>query len=165
MHYVCPACDSENKLDLTFPVREYVCQTCSHLIDVASNNHARHLKVPTENVVLDIGQKGKIGDTEYTVTGIIVRKYGTSIFWREYYLKDSKGNDAFMSESDGHWVFLISIPADDFKSIDSQIATYAGRNYRWYETSQCSIHSAAGFLMKSWISVLPPTKNTSMEPG
>ncbi|MGG7439268.1 DUF4178 domain-containing protein [Chryseobacterium arthrosphaerae] len=146
MHYVCPACDSENKLDLTFPVREYVCQTCSHLIDVASNNHARHLKVPTENVVLDIGQKGKIGDTEYTVTGIIVRKYGSSIFWREYYLKDSKGNDAFMSESDGHWVFLISIPATDFKSKDSQIATYAGRNYRWYETSQCSIHAAAGFF-------------------
>lgn len=146
MHYVCPACESENKLDLTFPVEEYVCGTCSYLIDVAGNKKIKHLKVPTENVVLDVGQKGKIGEVEYTVAAIIVRKYGASIFWREYYLKDSKGNDAFLSESDGHWVFLIPIHADDFKSKDSAFPTYLGRTYRWYENSQCSIEAAAGFF-------------------
>lgn len=146
MHYVCPACKSENTLDLTFPVEEYVCKTCSHLIDVAGNKHTKHLKVPTENVVLDVGQKGKIEGVEYTVVAIIVKKYGNSIFWREYYLKDSKGNDAFLSESDGHWVFLLSMYPDDFKSKSSKLASYAGRTYRWYENSPCSIYAAAGFF-------------------
>ncbi|MBO9694049.1 MAG: DUF4178 domain-containing protein [Chryseobacterium sp.] len=146
MHYVCPACESENTLDITFPVEEYICSTCSYLIDVAGNKKMKHLKVPTENVVLDVGQKGKIGEVEYTVAAIIVRKYGSSIFWREYYLKDSKGNDAFLSESDGHWVFLIPIHPDDFKSKDSAFPTYLGRTYRWYENSQCSIEAAAGFF-------------------
>ena len=146
MHYVCPACESENKLDLTFPVEEYVCQTCSHLIDVAGNKQIKHLKVPTENVVLDVGQKGKIGGEEYTVVAIIVKRYGNNIFWREYYLKDSKGNDAFLSESDGHWVFLVTIHPDDFKGKSSKVRMYAGRNYRWYENSPCSIYAAAGFF-------------------
>ncbi|TZF96327.1 DUF4178 domain-containing protein [Chryseobacterium panacisoli] len=146
MHYVCPACESENKLDLTFPVEEYVCQTCSHLIDATGNKQIKHLKVPTENVVLDVGQKGKIKGVEYTVVAIVVKKYGNSIFWREYSLKDSKGNDAFLSESDGHWVFLIPIHPDDFKSKNSKLPTYAGRTYRWYENSQCSIDAAAGFF-------------------
>ncbi|CAD0223117.1 DUF4178 domain-containing protein [Chryseobacterium sp. JV274] len=146
MHYVCPACESENKLDLTFPVEEYVCQTCSHLIDVAGNKQIKHLKVPTENVVLDVGQKGKIGGEEYTVVAIIVKRYGNNIFWREYYLKDSKGNDAFLSESDGHWVFLIPMHPDDFKGKNSKLPTYLGRTYRWYENSQCSVEAAAGFF-------------------
>ncbi len=146
MHYVCPACESENKLDFTFPVEEYVCQTCSHLIDVAGNKQIKHLKVPTENVVLDVGQKGKIGGEEYTVVAIIVKRYGNNIFWREYYLKDSKGNDAFLSESDGHWVFLIPMHPDDFKGKNSKLPTYLGRTYRWYENSQCSVEAAAGFF-------------------
>ncbi|MGN7708026.1 DUF4178 domain-containing protein [Chryseobacterium sp. 22543] len=146
MHYVCPACESENKLDLTFPVEEYVCQTCSHLIDVAGNKNIKHLKVPTENVVLDVGQKGKIEGVEYTVVAIVVKKYGNSIFWREYSLKDSKGNDAFLSESDGHWVFLIPMHPDDFKGKNSKLPTYLGRTYRWYENSQCSVEAAAGFF-------------------
>lgn len=146
MHYVCPACESENIIDLTFPIEEYVCKTCSHLIDVAGNKKTKHLKVPTENVVLDVGQKGKIDGVEYTVVAIVVKKYGNSIFWREYSLKDSKGNDAFLSESDGHWVFLITMHPDDFKGKDSKLPTYAGRTYRWYENTPCTIDAAAGFF-------------------
>jgi len=146
MHYVCPACESENTLDLTFPVEEYVCQTCSYLIDVAGNKKTKHLKIPTENVVLDVGQKGEIDGIEYTVVAITVKRYGNSIFWREYSLKDSKGGDAFLSESDGHWVFLVTIHPDDFKGKSSKVKTYQGRNYRWYENTPCSIYAAAGFF-------------------
>lgn len=147
MFYVCPACESGNKLDLTFDIKEYICKTCSYLIDVENNKHQKHIKVPTENVVLDIGQKGIIDNTEYTVTGIIIRKYGTSIFWREYYLKDTKGEDAFLSESDGHWTFLHIINAMDVKKkMNGKAVELHGRNYRWYETTECTIHSAAGFF-------------------
>lgn len=148
MFYVCPACESGNKLDLTFDIKEYVCKTCSYLIDVENNKHQKHIKVPTENVVLDIGQKGIIDNTEYTVTGIIIRKYGTSIFWREYYLKDTKGKDAFLSESDGHWVLLHTIDKMDVKrkSWNSLILEYGAISFRKYETTECHIHAAAGFF-------------------
>jgi hypothetical protein len=96
--------------------------------------------------VLEIGQKGIIDNTEYTVTGIIIRKYGTSIFWREYYLKDTKGKDAFLSESDGHWTFLHTINAMDVKKMNGKAMELHGRNYSWYETTECTIHAAAGFF-------------------
>ncbi|MCW3162047.1 DUF4178 domain-containing protein [Chryseobacterium oryctis] len=148
MHHICPACNSENKLDLTFDIEEYVCKSCSRLIDVEKNKQTKHLKVPTENVVLDVGQKGVVDGVEYTVIGIVIRKYGTSIFWREYYLKNNKGEDAFLSESDGHWVLLNSINKSDVKrkSWNTIYVEFNSVNYRRYETTQCSIHAAKGFF-------------------
>jgi hypothetical protein len=147
MHYTCPLCKTENKIDADFQITEYICRSCSNLIDITKNTSTKVVKKPVENVVLEIGQKGIIDEVEYTVTGIIIRKYGNSIFWREYYLKDKKGEDAFLSESDGHWVFLHSINAMDVKKkLNGKAAELHGRNYRWYETSECYIHAAVGFF-------------------
>ncbi|KQT22847.1 hypothetical protein ASG22_13940 [Chryseobacterium sp. Leaf405] len=147
MHYVCPVCKVENKNDITFPVQEYVCKSCSNLININKNISEKIVKKPIENVVLEIGQKGIIDDTEYSVTGIVVRRYGNSVFWREYFLKDKKGENAFLSESDGHWVFLHSINALDVKKkLNGKAVELHGINYRWYETTECNIHAAAGFF-------------------
>ncbi|GAA4157590.1 hypothetical protein GCM10022217_17790 [Chryseobacterium ginsenosidimutans] len=147
MHYTCPLCKTENKIDADFQITEYICRSCSNLIDITKNTSTKVVKKPIENVVLEIGQKGIIDEVEYTVTGIVIRKYGTNIFWREYYLKDKKGEEAFLSESDGHWVFLHSINAMDVKKkLNGKAAELHGRNYRWYETSECYIHAAAGFF-------------------
>ena len=88
MHYICPVCKTENTIDADFEISEYVCKYCSNLIDISKNISAKAVKKPTENVVLEVGQKGTIDGTDYTVTGIIIRKYGSTVFWREYYLKD-----------------------------------------------------------------------------
>ncbi|MCJ8152428.1 DUF4178 domain-containing protein [Chryseobacterium sp. SSA4.19] len=148
MHYVCPICKTENKHELTFSVREYVCGSCSRLINTHKNiSEKSRITKPVENVVLKVGQNGIIHRTEYTVTGIIIRKYGSSIFWREYYLKDKSGKDAFLSESDGHWVFLEPIIGPGVKKIfDMKAAEFNGRNYRWYETTECTTYAAAGFF-------------------
>jgi hypothetical protein len=147
MHYTCPLCKTENKINVDFQITEYICRSCSNLIDIDKNTSTKVIRKPVENVVLEIGQKGIIHDTEYTVTGIVIRKYGTSIFWREYYLKDKKGEDVFLSESDGHWVFLHSINAMDVKQKQNgKVAELHSINYRWYETTQCSIDAAAGFF-------------------
>ncbi|GAA5093642.1 hypothetical protein GCM10023210_24520 [Chryseobacterium ginsengisoli] len=147
MHYTCPLCKTENKIDADFQITEYICRSCSNLIDITKNTSTKVVKKPIENVVLEIGQKGIVDDVEYAVTGIIIRKYGTNIFWREYYLKDKKGEDAFLSESDGHWVFLHSINGMDVKKkLNGKAAELHGKNYRWYETTECYIHAAAGFF-------------------
>lgn len=147
MHYICPVCKTENKTDAEFNISEYICRSCSNLIDVPKNASTKVVKKPIENVVLEVGQKGNINGTDYTVTGIIIRKYGSTVFWREYYLKDKKGEDAFLSESDGHWVFLHIINALDVKKkLNGKVAEFHMKNYRWYETTQCIIHAAAGFF-------------------
>lgn len=147
MHYICPVCHTQNTLELTFPVEEYACKSCSNLIDIDRNASKKVIKKPVESVVLEIGQKGIIEGHEYTVVAMVVRKYGSSVYWREYYLKNNKGEDAFLSESDGHWVFLVAIPGEKMgKSWGTQLADYNERSYRWYETTQCHIHAAAGFF-------------------
>ncbi|MGC4128010.1 MAG: DUF4178 domain-containing protein [Bergeyella sp.] len=144
IHYICPVCKTENKHTLNFRIEEYVCSSCSNLIDVRKNESKKVLKKPTENVVLDTNSKGIIDGVEYFVTGIVVRKYGSSTFWREYYLKDKNNNDAFLSESDGHWVMLFpkEKPLEDFK----WYADFEGKKYRWYESTPSNIDAAAGFF-------------------
>ena len=147
MHYICPICKTENKLETSFSIEEYICISCSNLIDVDKNFSRQIVKKPIENVVLEIGQKGIIDYIEYTVVAIVVRKYGSATYWREYYLKDYKNNDAFLSESDGHWVFLHPIHAEDVKKKErSKVVQLHTRNYRLYETTQCTIHAAKGFF-------------------
>lgn len=146
MHYTCPVCNTENTRDFMYSIEEYVCKSCSYLIDVEKSFSKKLVKKPIENVVLEIGQKGILDNTEYTVDAIVVRKYGIEIYWREYYLKDKKGDDAFLSESDGHWVLLYPVHTEDVKKKSSKIAQLHTRNYRWYETTECSIHAAAGFF-------------------
>ena len=146
MHYTCPVCNTENSIDLTFRVEEYVCKACSNHIDVDQNISKRIVKKPIENVVLEIGQKGILQGVEFKVISIVIRKYGTHIFWREYALKDKSGNDLFLSESDGHWVLLETIPNEKFIGRGRTLGEYNGKTYRWYETTDCNIHSAAGFF-------------------
>ncbi|WBV55684.1 DUF4178 domain-containing protein [Chryseobacterium daecheongense] len=146
MDYVCPVCKTVNTHEINFPVNEYVCRSCANLINVHKNASSRVVKKPVENVVLDIGRKGIINDTEYSVVGIIVRKYGSSIYWREYYLKDEKRNDAFLSESNGHWIFLLPLAKENLRTKSSKQIFRDQKTYRWYETTQCYIDAAAGFF-------------------
>lgn len=144
MVHICPSCKTENGIDLDFTVENYVCKSCAMLIDTENKTIVKRVKKPTENVVLDIGQKGKIDGTEYQIVAIVVRKYGSSVFWREYYLKDKNLNDAFLSESSGHWVFMLpkKMPQKEFKFH----AEFEGKKYRWYESSPNNIEAATGFF-------------------
>lgn len=144
MNYTCPSCKTENTLDLDFTIENYICKSCAMLIDNDKETIVKNVKKPTENVVLDVGQKGKIDAVEYTVVAIVVKKYGSAVYWREYYLKDQNLNNAFLSESNGHWVFMLpkEMPEKEFKFH----AEYAGKKYRWYESSPNSIAAATGFF-------------------
>lgn len=142
--YHCPVCKTENKLELTFHVKDYVCKSCSNLIKTATNSSRGKIGKPIENTVLDVGMKGVLDGTEYTVVAVIVKKYGSSTFWREYYLKDKLQNNAFLSESDGHWVLMFpkEKPLEEFK----YYCEFEGKKYRWYESTPNSVHASAGFF-------------------
>ena len=142
--YHCPSCNTENKLDHAFHVTNYICKSCSKIVRTATNEAGKIINKPTENVVLDVGMKGFLDNTEFTVVAIVVKKYGSSTYWREYYLKDKFGKNAFLSESNGHWVLMYpkDKPLEEFK----YYCEFEGKKYRWYESTPNSIHSAAGFF-------------------
>lgn len=146
MDHICPICKTINKHEISFSVSDYICKSCYNLINRNKNISQRIIKKPVENVVLEVGQKGIIGNVEYSVVGIIVRKFGSSIYWREYYLKDEKRGNAFLSESNGHWVFLLPLPKEKLRTKSSKQIIFNQKTYRWYETTQCHIDAAAGFF-------------------
>ncbi|GAE63956.1 DUF4178 domain-containing protein [Chryseobacterium indologenes] len=145
MDHICPVCHTNNNdLAIDFEVKEFVCSYCENLIEVGKSTPKKHIKKPVENVALEIGDKGEIFGTEYWVISIVIKKYGSDTFWREYVLKDKDGNDAFLSESDGHWVFLHQLDTA-FKESKFH-AEFEGRKYRWYETTPCTTYAATGFF-------------------
>ncbi|WP_292009593.1 DUF4178 domain-containing protein [Chryseobacterium sp.] len=144
MYYVCPICKTENRLEITFSIGEYICSSCTNIIFVNENTSRKKIRKPVENVVLEVGQKGILLGTEYYVINIVIKKYGQNIFWREYALKDKAGNNVYLSESDGHWVFLS--PTDKELHDYQHYAELDGKKYRWYETTPCNTYSATGFF-------------------
>lgn len=144
MKYICPSCQTENLHPQTFDVEEYICKSCTRIIQVKSNQAGKAVSKPKNNIALQVGDKGILNGTEYSVINIVVKKYGSSTFWREYALLDTAGNYASLSESDGHWVLMkpLAFPFKDFKSY----AEYDGKKYRWFETTPCSLHEATGFF-------------------
>lgn len=147
MEKICPKCNHINHLDLELSIEQYICSKCKGLIDATENKFLKEISYSRYITTLSIGQKGTIENTEYTVVAIVTRKTGRNYKWSEYYLKDKNLNDAFLSESEGHWVFMKPL-SQPFQTT-RYAATFNGESYRKYETTQCSIDSAQGFFEDS----------------
>ncbi|REC59657.1 DUF4178 domain-containing protein [Chryseobacterium pennae] len=145
MDHICPVCRTHNNdLAIDFSIEEFVCSHCNNLITIGQSVKRKIVKKPVENVVLEVGRKGLLYGKEYWIINIVIKKYGSDTFWREYALKDRTGNNVYLSESDGHWVFLRPV---DFAFKEFQYYAEAdGKKYRWYETTPCNVHAAAGFF-------------------
>ena len=144
MIHVCPFCKTSNEINLKFKVEEYICSSCAKLIDISKNTAGKVVKKPLTNVVLEVGQKGILQEKEYTVISIVVRKYGSSTFWREYVLKNNLDENLYLSESSGHWV-LLKEENLEFNSLKKSVL-YNDLLYRLYETTPNSIESATGYF-------------------
>ena len=147
MEKICPKCNHINRIDLELIIEQYVCSNCNGLINIAENKFVKEISKSQYFTSLKIGQKGSIEGIDYTVVAIVIRKTGRDYKWAEYYLKDKNLNDAFLSESEGHWVFMkpLSQPFQTTK----YGAIFNDESYRKYETTQSSIACAQGFFEDS----------------
>lgn len=144
MNHICPLCRTNNEMAIDFAIEEFICSHCNNLITVGQSAQRKIIKKPMENVALEVGGRGVLYGTEYWVINIVVKKYGSDTFWREYSLKDRAGNNVYLSESDGHWVVLR--PLDFAFKKFKYYAEVEGKNYRWYETTPCTVHAATGYF-------------------
>ncbi|MGB0126503.1 MAG: DUF4178 domain-containing protein [Rhodocyclaceae bacterium] len=110
----CPSCGAP--LSLHSQVIETIaCAGCSAVIGVADENLRIVLAAQgalKEKPALPLGTKGKLGDTEYEVIGMLRRRVvveGEEFAWREYLLLHPQQGFRWLTEYNGHWNFVTTL--------------------------------------------------------
>lgn len=106
----CPQCIKPIKL-VTYPLAQScVCNGCGtfYAIERQYPNKKGNNKNNLFEPLLPIGTKGLLKNIAYEVVGYIQKQEQTAYKskWREYVLFNPKYGFAFLSEYDGHWIFL-----------------------------------------------------------
>ena len=165
----CPLCFKPIKIT-TYPLAQScVCGSCGTFY--AIENHQPDKKGNNGNNLFDpllpLGLKGILKDVEYEVVGYTKKEEQASKSkWREYVLFNPKYGFAFLSEYDGHWIFLketISSPVvlnDNTKEFGFSKKTFNLFNSYTYKVDQAkgefpyNIFDNKNTLVKEYIS--PP---------
>ncbi|MGZ6141827.1 MAG: DUF4178 domain-containing protein, partial [Myxococcales bacterium] len=156
----CPSCGGPLTLKLE-ATESVTCPGCHSLLDVTQPAAKLLQKLKARSKPpLPLGARGTIEGHEYEVIGWMkrsVRVDGTDYFWDEYLLHGDVGF-RWLSESEGHWLFLSPVPAGkveedvtgatcdgrhfkDFQEADARYVELQGEFY-WRVEADKSVHTA-----------------------
>ncbi|RYD89398.1 MAG: DUF4178 domain-containing protein, partial [Sphingobacteriales bacterium] len=163
MEITCIKCNTVTRADVDFEVTQFACGHCKSLIRITDSGKEEFIRTyaykPTFPFALKIGQKGTLEGADYVVTGIIVKKIDSVYFWREYILTTKTGEKAFLSETDGHWIFLKEAEEKVDVAGTPMFIDYGGREFKLYEYEDTQLAYAEGFFDYE----LPPGKQDMVE--
>jgi hypothetical protein len=149
MKVPCYNCDTVTELEVGFEVVNFVCPNCHsiYLADSEGQLRLRSKFKPEVNYFnFKIGDKGVLKGTEYMVTGAITKKVNGGYHWREYILKSESGDFVYLSESNGHWIFLTEMEEKFDVRKHPKSITYNSSSFHLYEYSDPEIDNAQGFF-------------------
>lgn len=116
MEIICPKCDTVTSCNITVEFKNFGCPKCYSLIEYDGSGNWKiidHFSERSTAITLALGDSGVLQGTEYTVTAILVKKLEHyPVYFREYTLTSASGDEAFLSEGDGHWIFLKECPSE-----------------------------------------------------
>jgi hypothetical protein len=147
--FACKNC-SETILLKTYPyAQSCACKNCGtrYVLD-GSNIKRLDKRNELENTPdLQLGAKGIIANTEYEVLGFAIKeennRYASK--WREYTLYSRREGYAFLSEYDGHWIFLREVgQAPVLSKKTARSFEYNGEPFQLYNGYSYQIVQAAG---------------------
>ncbi|WP_298156613.1 DUF4178 domain-containing protein [Flavobacterium sp.] len=144
----CTKCGVSTELNLSFTADSFACPGCGshYTLDKGEWVFRNMFKTKPTETALKVGAKGVLKGISYTVSGVIVKCAYRNFFWNEYILQDGKGNFRFLSEADGHWIFLEEIPEVFKISNHPKTIEYKGQVYDLYDYTTTHIAGAAGFF-------------------
>lgn len=149
MDVSCYQCNTITILEIGFEAKNFVCPNCQSLYLLDSNKEFRRQRSFNHKIAhvgLQIGQKGILKGVEYTVTGILTKKVYGAYYWNEYILNDNANNFVYLSESDGHWIFLKEITDKFDVSNHARFLTYEEIDMKLYDDTDAEIVTAQGFF-------------------
>lgn len=160
MKVPCYNCNTVTELEVSFKVVNFVCPNCQSLYEADSEGQLRlksKFKPELNDFALNVGDKGIIKGVEYTVTGALVKKVSRAYNWTEYILQNAENNFAYLSESDGNWIFLTEIEEEYYVKNHPKTLEYNNDIFDLYEYCDTEIENAQGFFDFSL-----PTKKVHM---
>lgn len=138
-------------LPVDFEVKNYACSSCHSVIsyDVTKPGGAvvdKYEYSPFMDGGLSVGDSGNLYGVDYVVTGLLVKRVAGTFYWREYVLTGTNGLKVFLSETDGHWIFLTEDKAKIDVSDVPKTVTYEGVTFSLYGNEKTKLVYAEGFF-------------------
>lgn len=157
----CPKCKATTSFKNSVEVASFGCESCKSLF---VKNQFDELKLVKQfqynpiDIVLPLGAKATFDGEEYELIGYIIKKTDGIYYWREYTLKSKSDKYVYLSEANGHWIFLQE-SEEDFQ-FDDHYDGYTddeGKTYNKYGITTASIVGAYGFF-----DIKIPSQNVKM---
>lgn len=149
------------------PEHSIECGTCKHLIQLKTHPYAQSVvcghcgtywslkggttvkergKRQDNMPAIELYAKGILKDVEYQLTGFCVKADPDGYEWREYSLFNPEKGFAFLSEFNGHWMFLQELDAfPKYKSLNAHsITAEDGEEYLLYNRYNPKLKDASG---------------------
>lgn len=148
MEVTCIKCKHTTTLPLEITLVDFACPNCS--------THSSYKKNPNGEIIkhfdygydrkigLNIGQSGELYGVQYTVTGMLIKRVAGSYHWKEFILDGANGERAFLSESNGHWIFLEEEQTEYDVSDLPEKVDYQGSIFKLYGNEKTTLAYAEG---------------------
>ncbi len=150
MQIKCPQCSEISQVPVDVKVEQFGCPKCRRLIAYKDGEADKIVKqydyYPENHILLPLGVQGELEGKVYTVTGVIIKRVQGIYYWREYLLTAADGEKRFLSETDGHWIFLKEVPELYDVHDYPRTLTHDDITMRLYDYENTSIAFAAGFF-------------------
>lgn len=148
----CPSCGGALELKDPYATVRIACVYCGSLLGSDGPSGAKfeileRLQQAPLKPTLPLGSKGALLGRPYVVLGAVRKKCvvdGTSYFWNEYLLKETK-TEAYhwLAESNGHWSLLAPVAAGMVSTVP-RLATFGGRRYRHFQATTAIVDAVLG---------------------
>ncbi len=143
----CPQCSKEVAIR-TYPLAQSgVCNSCGTFYAIEKKQLVKE-GVNKNNLfepLLPIGAKGILKEISFEVVGYIQKKDPYNSIWREYVLFNPTYGYAFLSEYDGHWIFVRETLASPVVLNDNTKAfKINGENFQLFNSYSYTVQQARG---------------------
>lgn len=143
----CPNCGGAVALRGMMHSLNAVCPSCMSVLDV-QHEHVRTLqkyasKTAYATPLIPLGSRGKFEGVPFEAIGFQVRRIvveGTPYEWREYLLFNPYKGFRYLSEYDGHWNVIRTVPGiPSFVNVDGRrAALWQGEAFKHFQRSQAT---------------------------
>ena len=142
----CKSCNTTNVL-YSWPLAQSItCNTCGacYTFEKGDWKYQRRVKL-NKAPVIPLHARGTIRGTEYQVVGYMEKEDEDSYQWREYTLYNPVVGYAYLSEYNGHWIFLTEMAdAPVIKSNKTMSYGYDGKTFKKFNQYRFTLVDSRG---------------------